>query len=103
MRILAYVYSLRSTSIPLYRMGLLESTIVGTLEDRSCLDQIHAIDCLTLLMNGADNEAQDECVGSFFAETRKVRWVTLARSGHKPFFEEPDCYFEIVGTFLAEA
>ncbi|KAG8215326.1 hypothetical protein J3R82DRAFT_8918 [Butyriboletus roseoflavus] len=47
-------------------LGPSEFTIVGTLKEWSCLDEIHTIDCPTLLTNGVDDEAQDVCVASFF-------------------------------------
>ncbi|KAG6369584.1 Alpha/Beta hydrolase protein [Boletus reticuloceps] len=81
-------------------LGPSEFTIVGTLKDWSCLDQIHTIDCPTLLTNGADDEAQDVAVQPFFTKIPKVRWVTFANSSHMAFFEERDRYFEIVGKFL---
>ncbi|KAF8123123.1 proline-specific peptidase [Boletus edulis] len=84
-------------------LGPSEFTIVGTLKDWSCLDQIHTIDCPTLLTNGADDEAQDVAVQPFFAKIPKVRWVTFANSSHMAFFEERDRYFEIVGKFLTGA
>ncbi|KAI9461090.1 proline-specific peptidase [Boletus coccyginus] len=84
-------------------LGPSEFTIIGTLKDWSCLDQIHTIGCSTLLTNGVDDEAQDVCVKPFFAKIPKVRWVTFAKSSHLAFFEEPDRYFEIVGKFLTGA
>jgi len=84
-------------------LGPSEFTIIGTLKDWSCLDQIHTINVPTLLTNGADDEAQAVCVEPFFAKIQKVRWVTFANSSHMAFFEERDRYFELVGKFLTNA
>ncbi|KAG8220688.1 proline-specific peptidase [Butyriboletus roseoflavus] len=83
--------------------GPSEFTVVGTLKDWSCLDQIHTIDRPTLLTNGVDDEAQVVCMNPFFAKIPNVHWVTFAKSSHMAFFEEPDRYFDIVGRFLTEA
>ncbi|KAF8553521.1 proline-specific peptidase [Imleria badia] len=84
-------------------LGPSEFTIVGTLKDWSCLDQIHTIDCPTFLTNGADDEAQDVAVEPFFRKIPKARWVTFAKSSRMACFEGPDRYFNIVGKFLTEA
>jgi proline-specific peptidase len=84
-------------------LGPSEFTIIGTLKDWSCLDQIHTINCPTLLAHGEDDEAQDICQAPFFAKIQKVRWVTFAKASHLTYFEERGRYFEIVGKFLTEA
>ena len=85
-----------------YRLGPSEFTIIGTLKDWTCLDQIHTITNTTLLTNGVDDEAQDVCVGPFFTRIPHVHWVTFAKSSHMAFFEERDRYFKVVGEFLTE-
>jgi len=83
-------------------IGPSEFTIIGTLKDWSCLDQIHTIKCPTLLTHGEDDEAQDVCQAPFFQKIEKVRWVTFASCSHMAHFEQRDRYFEIVGKFLTD-
>ncbi|KIJ64925.1 hypothetical protein HYDPIDRAFT_153816 [Hydnomerulius pinastri MD-312] len=81
-------------------VGPSEFTVIGTLKDWSCLDQIHTITCPTLLTNGVNDEAQNVCVSPFFEKLPKVQWRTFPNSSHMAFFEEPDEYFKVVGDFL---
>ena len=64
------------------------------------LDKIETIAVPTLIINGVDDEAQDECVGPFFDKIPKVKWVQFAASSHMPFFEERERYFKVVADFL---
>ena len=75
--------------------------INGTLKDWSVVDRLHAITCPTLIINGVDDEAQDECVAPFFEGIPKAKWVQLAKSSHMPFYEEPERYFEVISKFLS--
>jgi len=84
-------------------LGPSEFTIIGTLKDWSCLNQIHTIRCPTLVTNGVDDEAQDICQEPFFNKIPTVRWVTFAKSSHLAYFEERERYYSIVGKFLTGA
>ena len=78
-----------------------EFMINGTLKDWSVVDRLHTITCPTLIINGVDDEAQDECVAPFFQEIPKAKWVQLAKSSHMPFYEEPGRYFEVISKLLS--
>lgn len=84
-------------------MGPTQFTIVGKLKDWSTVDQLHTIQCPTLLTHGVDDEAQDVCQAAFFQEIPKVRWVIFANCSHLAYFEDRDRYFEVVGKFLTDA
>ena len=76
--------------------------ITGTLKNWTVVDRLHVITRPTLVINGVDDEAQDECVEPFFKEIPKVKWVQFAKSSHMPFFEEQERYLKIIGDFLSE-
>ncbi|KZV68540.1 proline-specific peptidase [Peniophora sp. CONT] len=81
--------------------GVSEFSINGTLKDWSVVDKLHTITCPTLIINGVDDEAQDECVAPFFTKIPKAKWVQFAKSSHMPFFEEPERYFQVLSQFLS--
>lgn len=54
----------------------------------------------TLITNGIEDEAQDECVRPFFEKIPHAKWVQFAKSSHMAFYEEPERYFGILGEFL---
>ena len=63
-------------------------------------DRLHLIRVPTLLLNGAYDEAQDECFQPFFDRLDKVKWVQFGNSAHMPHIEEKERYLEQVGKFL---
>ncbi|KAI0259593.1 proline-specific peptidase [Gloeopeniophorella convolvens] len=74
--------------------------IWGSLRTWSVVDKIDKIGYPTLLLNGVDDEAQDEALLPFFEKLPKVKWVQFANSSHTIFFEEKDRYLQVVGDFL---
>ncbi|KAI0258610.1 hypothetical protein BC834DRAFT_910677 [Gloeopeniophorella convolvens] len=83
-------------------LGPSEFSISGSLKTWSVLDKIDKIGYPTLLLNGADDEAQDECVLLFFEKLPKAKWVQFANSSHMAFFEEKDRYLQVVSNFLTK-
>lgn len=83
------------------RFGVSEFMINGTLKNWSIVDRLHTITCPTLILNGVDDEAQEDCVAPFFREIPKVKWIQFAKSSHMPFFEERERYFDVLSKFLA--
>lgn len=82
--------------------GPSEFFVTGPLKTWSILDEVHKIAVPTLLTNGAMDEAADSCVYPFFRLIPRVRWTQFAKSSHMAHFEEPERFFDIVGTFLSE-
>ncbi|KAL5492910.1 hypothetical protein ACEPAI_4358 [Sanghuangporus weigelae] len=80
--------------------GTSELNVTGNLRTWSVIKKLRDIRCETLIMNGADDEAQDECMQPFFDEIPKVKWVRFEKSSHMPFYEEKGRYLEILGYFL---
>ena len=60
------------------------------------------IEVPTLLLNGAHDEAGDNCVKPFFKAIPKVKWFTFANSSHTPHWEEREKYMCLVADFLTE-
>ncbi|KAI0259603.1 proline-specific peptidase [Gloeopeniophorella convolvens] len=83
-------------------LGPSEFNITGSLKTWSVLDKIDKIGYPTLLLNGVDDEAQDECVLPFFEKLPKAKWVQFTNSSHTAFFEEKDRYLQVVGDFLTK-
>ncbi|EKM53351.1 uncharacterized protein PHACADRAFT_175754 [Phanerochaete carnosa HHB-10118-sp] len=48
----------------------------------SIIDRLHNIEMLTLVVNGADDVAQDFVVAPFFQKIPKAKWITFANSSH---------------------
>jgi hypothetical protein len=42
-------------------------------------------------------------VAPLFYGIKKAKWVTLGKSSHVPFWEEPEKYFGILGNFLIDS
>jgi L-proline amide hydrolase len=74
----------------------------GTLKDWSVVDQLHLITAPTLLVSGRFDEATPAVNQPFFDNIPDVQWEILEQSSHMPFFEEPDRYLDVVGSFLDE-
>jgi len=74
----------------------------GTLQDWSVVDQLHLIAAPTLLVSGRFDESTPAVNQPFFDNIPNVRWEILEHSSHMPFFEEPDRYLDVVGSFLDE-
>ncbi|KAH9944575.1 proline-specific peptidase [Amylocystis lapponica] len=83
--------------------GPSEFFTTGSLKTWTVVDKIHTITQPTLLINGADDEAQDVCMRPFFEKMPKVKWVTMMNSSHTSFFEERERYMEFLANFLATA
>lgn len=82
------------------RFGEYELSCNGNVEEWSVIDRLHRISCPTLVINGVEDSAQDECVEPFVSNIPKVRWIRYERSGHMPWFEQKELYFSNLGDFL---
>ncbi|EIM89385.1 proline-specific peptidase [Stereum hirsutum FP-91666 SS1] len=80
--------------------GPSEFNITGSLKTWSVVDKIHHINYPTLLINGAEDEAQDLVMAPFFEGLAKVKWVRFAESSHMVFWEEKERYLTVLGDFL---
>ncbi|CCL98815.1 uncharacterized protein FIBRA_00820 [Fibroporia radiculosa] len=100
--VLAKAYTSLSQNPTVYHamMGPSEFTITGTLKTWSVVDRLHLMSVPTLLINSAQDEAQDVCVSPLFMKIPHVKWVQLSRSSHMHFMEEPERYFSILGEIL---
>jgi pimeloyl-ACP methyl ester carboxylesterase len=87
----------------LHRLGINEFVMTGSLKDWSVIPKLGNVSCPTLIINGADDEVQDSCVAPLFYGIKKAKWVTLGKSSHVPFWEEPEKYFGILGNFLIDS
>ncbi|KAI0259599.1 proline-specific peptidase [Gloeopeniophorella convolvens] len=83
-------------------LGRCDFNISGSLKTWNVLDRVDRITCPTLVLNGVDDEAQDECVLPFFEKIPKVKWVRFADSSHTALFEEKDRYLQVVDDFLTK-
>jgi len=81
--------------------GHSEFAVTGTLKTWSVIDDLHKINVPTLVINGAYDEAQDECVEPFIKLIPDVKWVKFPESSHFPQWEEREQYIKTVGDWLA--
>jgi len=72
------------------------------LKEWSVVDHLHLITAPTLLVSGRFDESTPAVNQPFFDNIPDVRWEILEQSSHMPFFEEPERYLDIVGSFLAD-
>ncbi|KAJ8125149.1 hypothetical protein O1611_g8492 [Lasiodiplodia mahajangana] len=62
--------------------GPSELYVSGSLRDWTCIPELGNINATTLLINGAQDEAQDVAMRPFFDNIKKVKWVTLENAAH---------------------
>ncbi|PMD41797.1 proline-specific peptidase [Hyaloscypha variabilis F] len=74
----------------------------GSLREWSMVGEARKIEVPTLLINGEREIASDECLGPFWREIPKVKWVKFANSAHGPWLEERERFFRVVGDFLCD-
>lgn len=53
-----------------------------------------------MLINGKEDEAQDEVMEPFFRSIAKVKWLQFAESSHLPQLEQTEEFLQAVGNFL---
>ncbi|KUJ17957.1 proline iminopeptidase [Mollisia scopiformis] len=71
----------------------------GSLKDWTIIKDIPKIEVETFVLHGRYDQVQDISVIPFFELLPRVRWVTLEKSSHLPFFEERERYMELLGGF----
>lgn len=74
----------------------------GSLRDWSMIGKARKIEVPTLLINGEKEIVSDECLGPFWREISKVKWVKFANSTHGPWLEEKERFNRVVGEFLCD-
>lgn len=74
----------------------------GSLRDWSMIGEARKIEVPTLLINGEREIVSDECLGPFWREILKVKWVKFANSTHSPWLEERERFTGVVGEFLCD-
>jgi len=74
----------------------------GSLRDWSMIGEARKIEVPTLLINGEREIVSDECLGPFWREIQKVKWVKFAHGTHSPWLEERERFTEVVGEFLCD-
>lgn len=82
------------------RYGPSELYVSGTLKNWTCIPKISKIKVPTLLINGAQDEAQDIAMQPFFDLIGKVKWITLDNAAHFSHVDQRESYMKHLGTFL---
>jgi pimeloyl-ACP methyl ester carboxylesterase len=70
------------------------------LKNWTAVGRLHEINVPVLLINGRDDKVTDAAAQPIFFEVPKVRWVTMDKSSHMPFWEERARYMQLVDTWL---
>ncbi|MFE1802241.1 MULTISPECIES: proline iminopeptidase-family hydrolase [unclassified Streptomyces] len=77
-----------------------EFHVIGSLRDWSVIDCLPDIEVPTLVLSGRHDEATPTTVRPFEELIPNARWEILEESSHNPHFEEPERFYELLGTFL---
>ncbi|KAJ2992808.1 hypothetical protein NUW58_g755 [Xylaria curta] len=80
--------------------GPSELSITGSLRSWTSIPILSKIKAPTLLINGAEDEAQDVAMQPFFDHIEKVKWVTLDNASHFSHVDQRAKYMEHLRAFL---
>ncbi|KAF2756443.1 proline-specific pep [Pseudovirgaria hyperparasitica] len=83
-----------------FRYGPSELYISGSLRDWTSVAFLPDIKAPTLLINGAQDEAQDVAMQPFFDLIPKVKWVKLDNAAHFSHVDQRDRYMQELVQFL---
>ncbi|KAI1376211.1 proline-specific peptidase [Hypoxylon crocopeplum] len=83
--------------------GPSELYISGSLRDWTSIPRLSKIKAPTLLINGAQDEAQDVAMQPFFDHIEKVKWVTLENAAHFSHVDQRERYIKLLEAFLTMA
>lgn len=79
-----------------------DSLFTRILNNWSCIDRLHNVKAVTLVINGRLDIGQDFVCSPFFYKINKCKWVRFEESSHMSFWEERERYMEVLGGFLTE-
>lgn len=83
-----------------YRYGPSELFVSGSLRNWTCISKLSKIKVPTLVINGAQDEAQDVANQPFFDHIEKVKWITLDNAAHFSHVDQRERYMKHLGAFL---
>lgn len=66
------------------------------------IDRLDKIEVPTLVINGADDMAQDFVIEPLVKGIKGVKWIKYESSSHMPFYEERERYMADVRHFLED-
>lgn len=85
---------------PKFRYGPSELYVSGSLRNWTCISKLSKIKVPTLLINGAQDEAQDVAIQPFFDHITQVKWITLDNAAHFSHVDQRESYMKHLGAFL---
>ncbi|KAI0199168.1 proline-specific peptidase [Astrocystis sublimbata] len=80
--------------------GPSELYISGSLRNWTCIPELKGIKAPTLLINGAQDEAQDEAMQPFFDHIPKAKWITLDEAAHFTHVDQRERHMQHLKAFL---
>jgi proline iminopeptidase len=80
--------------------GPYELQITGNLKDYDRTDRAHEIAVPTLFICGRYDPATPEETARYHHLVSGSQMVVLEQSSHSPFFEEPECFLQVVRDFI---
>jgi proline-specific peptidase len=92
--------SIRSLTDDWCRYGPSELCITGSLRNWTAVPLLKKIKVPTLLLNGSEDEAQDEAMQPFFTHISKVKWITLDGAAHFSHVDKREKYIKHLRDFL---
>jgi pimeloyl-ACP methyl ester carboxylesterase len=85
-----------------FKYGASELEISGNLRDWTCIPILNQIKVPTLLINGAEDEAQDVAMQPFFDHIEKVKWATLNDAAHFAHVDQREKFMKHMRDFLVD-
>lgn len=79
-----------------------EFTYTGNMRDWVRVPAMTAITAPSMILCGRYDELTPACSHKMHAALPNSRIHVFDQSSHMPFYEEPEAYFEVLGTFLAD-
>ncbi|KAI1277160.1 Alpha/Beta hydrolase protein [Xylaria sp. FL0933] len=80
--------------------GPSELTITGSLRNWTSVHLLNQIEVPTLLINGADDEAQNVAMQPFFDHIEIAKWVTIENAAHFSHVDQREKHMEHLAAFL---
>jgi pimeloyl-ACP methyl ester carboxylesterase len=70
------------------------------LQTWTAVGRLRQIAVPVFLINGRDDKVTSHATQPIFLEVPKIRWVTMDKSSHMPFWEERERYMQLVDAWL---
>lgn len=84
------------------RYGPCELAPTGNLRNWTSIPNLNKIKAPTLLINGAEDEAQDVAMQPFFDHIGKAKWIVMDNAAHFCHVDQREKFMEHLRNFLVD-